>query len=145
MIKAVDYKNIAVVKTIEVLSEHLAKHDRLVLDFYDFHNKDYLFFLHVFNNFRSSIFTHHDHIYVEMSKWNYFWNRKKCKHFNIKNIPIEDSENRLNEIVKVYKMLNQVVDKMKEEYPNIELDNIVSDAYDDFYAEGDKKFVRNLY
>ena len=60
----IDYKNIGVVKTIEHLSNYLAKNDKLIIDFFDFHNKDFLFFLHVFNNFKSSIFTHHDYIYI---------------------------------------------------------------------------------
>lgn len=141
----IDYKNIAVVKTIEHLSNFLAKNDKLVIDFFDFHNKDFLFFLHIFNNFRSSIFNHHDHIYIEMSRWDFFWNKKRCDHFNVKRTPFQNTEERIIEILPVYKLLSEVTHEMEKEYPYIDLSNIISEAYDEFYYEGDKKFVRNLY
>ena len=141
----IDYKNIAVVKTIEHLSKFLAKNDKLVIDFFDFHNKDFLFFLHVFNNFRGSIFNHHDHIYIEMSRWDFFWNKKRCNHFNIRRIPSQNTEERIVEILPIYKLLGEVTHEMEKEYPYVDLSNVISDAYDEFYYEGDKKFVRDLY
>lgn len=135
-------------KVVEKLAEHLAKNEKLILEEYNFNNKDFLFFLHVFNNFRSVVFTHHDHIYVEMSKWEYFWNKRKCKHFNIKRInkPKNDEE-RIYETVPVYKMIHQSTDEIAKEQgvDSFTLLNLAAETYSLFYYEGDKKYVRNLY
>lgn len=141
----IDYRNIAVVKTIEHLSNYLAKNDKLIIDFFDFHNKDFLFFLHVFNNFKSSIFTHHDYIYIKMTRWKYFINRKKCNHFNIKRISSKDIQAQTSKILPIYKLLGEVTNEMEKKYPYIDLSNVISEAYDDYYYDGDKKYVRNLY
>lgn len=143
-----DYKNIAVVKTIEELAEHLAKNEKLILDCFIPGDKEYRFILHVFNNFRGVYFTHHDYIYVEMSWWNYFIKyRKFCKHFNIKRIKYSNNSSNIDKF-SIYPVLSKIYKNMEENFADnltYDYDKLFSEAYDDFYAEGDKKFVRYLY
>ena len=80
-----------------------------------------------------------------MTRWEYFINRKKCNHFNIKRISSKDIQAQTSKILLIYKFLGEVKLEMKTKYPYINLSNIISEAYDDYYYEGDKKYVRNLY
>ena len=80
-----------------------------------------------------------------MTRWEYFINRKKCNHFNIKRISSKDIQAQTSKMLPIYKLLGEVTNEMEKKYPYIDLSNVISEAYDDYYYDGDKKYVRNLY
>lgn len=142
---SIDYKNLAVVKTIENLSDHLCKNKEFVLNNVDFKNKNYLYFFNVFNTFRESCFYAHNHIYVRMSLINYILNYRKCKRFNLKRIT-----KKMNITSKSYSIFSEIInikDKLYVEARNrgdlliCDFSNIIEDAYNEFYYERDKKYV----